>query len=196
MALFRKSEQAPRPPEETTPRLPPIEGTSVDFQAVYLFGQVSAEECERVRRAYELVSSLPSSSIEPEARKQIVETTLRVFDLPADRLVEAATRQITALETFLRAAREHTNRLFEEEAREITELEAEIARRRSVQDTLTSEQGARVCAADVELAKLQHVVAFFAQPGVAPASSGSEDQAAPAQGQDTSVPAEPKRANG
>jgi hypothetical protein len=155
--------------------LPPIEGRTVELRAIYEFGQLSTEELDRVKRAEELLGSLPAH-IPPQHRKEVVEATLRAFGVSADKIVQAANKQLRALQTFSLASQEHAQQVLDDSAQRIVDLEAEIERCRQLQVQAETERDARAEGLMAEVKKIRQVADFFGEHGEGTrAASGEYD---------------------
>jgi hypothetical protein len=191
MALFRKSvapagaitgPEEVKPPE---PLPPPISGPAVNFDAVYDFGHVTAEERDRVRRARELLGVLPKNA---SHKKEVVDATLRVFGVDAEQIIAASAKQLSALESFLRSSQDHAQRIADESKQHISELEAEIARSRQLTEQTVREQEERARTVKAEIEKLEQVQGFFGKDEV--------DIADPLDAEPTGVDRDPLQAKG
>jgi hypothetical protein len=168
MSLFRKHVDAaepgplPAPPSQPSPspQPPAISGSTVDFNAVYTFAQVTAEERDRVTRAEELLTSLPGKA---SHTRQVVEATLKAFGVDREKIVAAATKELAAVEGYIRSSAEQSQRILDQGQKRITELEAEIERCRQVNAQATREQEERARTANTEMQRLQQVLGFFGQ---------------------------------
>lgn len=176
MSLFRKQPQtsAPTPAHEergapvSTPlaSTPPpsasapslFNGPNVDIEAIYHSAKLAAEELDRVVRAEELLHGLPSMA---SNTREIVDATFRAFGVDRTKILEAASRQLEALEAFIRFSHEQTQKVVDANARRIAELEAEIARSREASAKSTNEGQERARTVNEVLLKVQRVLDFF-----------------------------------
>lgn len=166
--MFRKRTDPPPKPvaevprqAQASPQVPRIEGSTVDIGAVYDYGQVTAEECDRVRRASHLLASLPTH-VPIGHRKQVVDATLNAFGVSEEKIVDAAAKQLEALEGFIRASQGQTQRLLDQGNQRIAQLEAEIRSCRQLQEAAKGEQEARARTLNAEMVRVQQVLKFFA----------------------------------
>jgi hypothetical protein len=149
------------PPAQPLPQPPaPQPAGAVDFHAVYTFHKVAPEERDRVHRAQELLAHLPGKA---SHTKEVVEATLRAFGVDAGKIVDAANKQLLALEGFIRSSQDQAQRVLDESAQRIAELEAEIERCRQIQARATHEQEERARTVNGEMVKVQRVLEFFGQ---------------------------------
>lgn len=158
----------PPPPVELKGPLPSVDRATgaVDFDAVYESAGISSEERDRVRKALQLLGSLPDDT--PAAtKKQIVEASLKAFGVPTDQIIEAAVEEMEALESFIRTGQGQTQNVLAEASRRISEYEQEIAHLRQSMDDAMAEQRARASAANQQKLEVQKVLEFFGQAAVA-----------------------------
>jgi hypothetical protein len=156
----RKAAGGAQPP---TPELkvsaPAQPGGPVDFQA--LFKEVmSAEDLDRVTKAEELVKSLPDGTPQP-VKKQIVETSLKVFGFEVSKIVQAVQLQKSALDAYVRASQVKTAESTAAATAEIKTLQEKIAQLQASIEKRT--QGHQTLASTVEERKVgvQKVLDFF-----------------------------------
>jgi hypothetical protein len=172
MSLFRKQptvvpttsedrEAAPPVP----PAAPPLQaqatlfsGANVDIAAVYRSARLSAEELDRVSRAEELLHLLPSTAANT---REVVDATFRAFSVDRTKIIEAASKQLGALESFIRLSHEETQRAHDTGQQKIAELEREIERCRQILAQASSEGEQRAQVVNDILLKVQRVLDFF-----------------------------------
>jgi hypothetical protein len=159
------SMSAPAPDPFQSPA-PPAPGGQVDFNGVFDAAGIAAEQRERIARADSLLQSLPADTPLP-ARKQIVEASLRAFNVPIDRIIETGVEEIQALEAYIRTNAAETHRLLEESARRVEQYEQEIKNIRTVMDERVREQNAVTSACNTKKLEVQRVLEFFGQEAVA-----------------------------
>jgi hypothetical protein len=167
MSLFRKA-QTEAPPASVNavrgsqPRLtegtPMFNGPNVDIAAIYRTAKLVAEELDRVNRAEALLHHLPKKA--PDTR-EVVEATLRAFGVDRSKIIEAARKQLDALEAFIRYSHEQMQQILDANARRIAELEGEIERCRQASDEATREGEERARTVNNELVKVEGVLGFF-----------------------------------
>lgn len=153
--------QQPPPPPAPTPgpqARPLFSGPAVDIPAVYTAAKVSPEERDRVTRAEALLGHLPNIASQT---KNVVDATLKAFGVDARKIVDAATKEVVALEGFIRMSQEQTQRVNDEGAKRIAELQAEIERCRQIVAQATREGEERARTVNAELTKVQRVLEFF-----------------------------------
>jgi hypothetical protein len=133
-------------------------GSSVDIAAIYRSGSLVADELDRVSRAEALLHHLPSKATNT---REVVDATLRAFGVDRGRIVEAAGKQLDALEAFIRYSQEQTQQVLDTATRRIAELEVEIQRCKATAAQATSEGEDRAKAVNSEMVKVQRVLEFF-----------------------------------
>jgi len=163
---------APPTPVPSAPpgfRLATRTPTTVDFSAVLKRSGVDAEQQQRVKKAQDLLRSLPEDS--PAAvKRQIVEAAFTAFDVPTQKIIDAATLEVQALEAFIAAGGAATQTIIDDGSERIAELEAEIAEIRASMATAVADQKIRDGATEVQINGVKPIIAFFAQaPGTAAA---------------------------
>src|SRR5512138_298545 len=115
MSLFRKQQptEAPTPPANAprgsqarlTEGAALFTGPNVDIAAIYRNSRVTPEELDRVARAEQLLQHLPKKE---SGTREVVEATFRAFGVDQSKIVEAARKQLEALESFIRYSHEQT----------------------------------------------------------------------------------------
>jgi hypothetical protein len=154
------------PPVELKGPLPPVVAGTVDFTAVFEAAGVDAAERDRVKKAQDLLRSLPAET-PTQVKRQIVEASLRAFGVPTEQIIEAGVGEIEALESFIRTGQQETQTLLSDAAQKIAALEAEIASVREIMQSAVAEQEARTKAANKEKLTVQEVLEFFGREAVA-----------------------------
>lgn len=154
------------PPVELKGPLPPVVGGAVDFTSVYEAAGVDSEERDRIKKAQDLLRSLPAET-PTNVKRQIVEASLKAFGVPTEKIIEAGVGEIEALESFIRTGQAETQKLLSEGAEEIAQIEAKIASVREIMQQAVTEQEARTKAANREKLVVQEVLEFFGREAVA-----------------------------
>lgn len=172
IAKYASSDAAPPPPPPPPPPvelsgpLPRVVDGSVDFEQVFDAAGVSADERDQVRKARELLESLPAET--PAAvKKQIVEASLKAFGVSTALIIESAVGEMEALEAFIRTGAAQTQQILADTSQRITELDAEIARLRQSMEQAMAEQKQRTNAANTQKLEVQRVLEFFGEEAVA-----------------------------
>ncbi|HEU0029115.1 MAG TPA: hypothetical protein VFQ53_00690 [Kofleriaceae bacterium] len=185
MSLFRKTATIPTP-EPTQSETPPttlavapppppsdsaalFDGPNVDVPGIYRSSKLSGDELDRVKRAEELLQHLPKKTAQT---REVVETTFRVFGVDQAKILDAARKQLDALESFVRFSHDQTHRVLDANAKRIAQLEAEIERCRQASAQATREGEDRARTVNTELLKVQSVLEFFGEEGIGDALGG------------------------
>jgi hypothetical protein len=166
IAKYARGDSVQAPPVQLKGPLPPVVEGQVDFIAVYEAAGVDAAERDRIKKAQDLLRSLPAET--PTAvKRQIVEASLRAFGVPTEQIIEAGVQEMEALESFIRTGQAETQTLLSEGAQKIASLEAEIASVREIMQSSVTEQEGRTKAANKEKLTIQEVLEFFGRDAVA-----------------------------
>lgn len=156
----------PPPPVELKGPLPAVVDGTVDFDQVFDAAGVTSEERDQVKKARELLDSLPAET--PAAvKKQIVEASLKAFGVSTTLIIESAVGEMEALEAFIRTGQAQTQTILGETSKRITELDQEIARLRQSMEQAMQEQKLRTQAANGQKLEIQRVLEFFGEEAVA-----------------------------
>ncbi len=167
-ALIAKyaAQEVQAPPVELKGPLPQVIDGNVDFQKVYAAAGIAEDERGRVGKAQELLRSLPAETPAP-VKKQIVEASLKAFNVPTDKIIESAVSQIEALEAFIRAGQADTQKILTDGSTRVAELEREIAEVKKVMQQSVTDQEVRTAKANHEKLAVQQVLEFFGVDAVA-----------------------------
>lgn len=154
VAAGRDPQQVHAPPQGE----PLFNGSNVDISAIYRTANLTADELDRVARAEGLLHLVPTKA---SHTREIVDATFRAFGVDRTKIVDAATKQLDALEEFVRFSHEQTQRVLDSGAQRIAELEAEIDSCRRSTSLATHEGEERARTVNVEMVKVQRVLEFF-----------------------------------
>lgn len=172
----------PAPPAPPQFRLATRYPTTINFPEVLQRAGVDGEQQQRVRKAQELLRSLPEDS--PAAvKRQIVEAAFTAFDVPTQKIIAAATAEVEALEAFIEEGGARAQQVLDDGAARIAELEAEIAEIRESMAAAVSDQGVRDAATVQQINGVKPILSFFAQtdaPLQAPSHAHAVSAPAPA----------------
>jgi hypothetical protein len=153
------AEAKPRASQPGNGHVPP----TFDVIEVLERAGVKAEQRERVDRTLELLSALP-----PETpaliRKNIVEASLKAFDISIKAIVEAAHSEIVAFDAFKAEGHKALEELRQESQQRIRELEGEIAEIRRHLEVESSDQASLDHATQQAIQRVQPVLSFFREP--------------------------------
>jgi hypothetical protein len=166
IARYAAGETARLPTAALKGPLPPMQGDSVDFVAVYESSGVPADERDRLKKAQDLLRSLPAETPLP-VKRQIVEASLRAFGVPTEKIIESGVRSMEALESFIRAGQAETQKLLTDASSRISSLEEEIASVKKIMEQAVAEQEMRTRATNTQKLTIQDVLEFFGQEAVA-----------------------------
>lgn len=157
---------APPPPPMSRPAAvsltPPsnVAPAQVDFDAVFKGAGMDGADLDRVRKAEELLKSLPDAT-PIEVKRQIVEASLKAFGFDIAKIVAAANNQLKALDTYVKVNEQQT-------AKAITDAQAQIAQLEDKVITLKADINKRTealagvgAAADQRKGQVHRVLDFF-----------------------------------
>ncbi|MBX7101818.1 MAG: hypothetical protein K1X89_29150 [Myxococcaceae bacterium] len=138
----------------------------VDFDAVFRSAGMDGAELDRVKKAEELLKSLPESTPH-ETKKQIVEASLKAFGFEIEKIVQAASNQKRALDTYVKVNESATAKAVTDAEAQIKALEEKIAGLKGDILKRTQGLGALGQSAAARKAQVQKVLDFFARPPAA-----------------------------
>ncbi|MBN2371611.1 MAG: hypothetical protein JXO72_14105 [Vicinamibacteria bacterium] len=153
-------------PQVFTKQPPAAPGGHVDYDGVFEAAGIDDEERERVRKASELLGSLPAET-SLATKKQIVEASLKAFGVPIDKIIETGVAEIQALESYIRTDQADTQKLIEESNARIANYEQEIRNIRTVMDGRVRERQGVQTACNAKKLEVQRVLEFFGRDEVA-----------------------------
>jgi hypothetical protein len=161
-----------RPKDAVT--MPPMvagASTSQDFEAVFRQAGMDPAELDRVKKAEQLLESLPEGT--PVAvKRQIVEASLKAFGFEVEKIVVAAQNQGKALEAYVRANEAGTAKAIADAEKQIREHTERIAALRADIEKKTQGLSGLVASTQSRKAQVQRVLEFFAAPASSPAKPG------------------------
>lgn len=169
---------APKPAAAST-RLPPSEPIApakLDFDAVFKNAGIDPQALDRVRKAEELLKTLPDTASD-EVKRQIVEASLKAFGFEIAKIVEAVETQLKALDTYVKVNEQQTAKAINEAQAQIAKLEDQVITLRADINKRTTTLGSVAAAADIRRSQISKVLSFFrASPAPAgpPAASTPE----------------------
>lgn len=166
LAAKRPVPGAPAKPAEPLPPglkldkvAPPTSGT-IDFEAIFKEAGMDAAELDRVKKAEDLLKSLPEST--PLAvKKQIVEASLKAFGFEIEKIVQAAQNQKRALDAYVKVNESATTKGIQDAEAQIRSLNEKIAALRSDIEKRTAGLSSVTAAAQTRKADVQKVLDFF-----------------------------------
>lgn len=161
---------APVRSEPLRPMQPPSAGATgtvapaqVDFDAVFRSAGLDSNDLDRVRKAEELLRSLPEST-PLQIKRQIVEASLKAFGFDIAKIVGAAQQQLKALDTWLRLNEQQTAKGISDAQVNIAQLEDKVISLRADINKRTEQLGAMSAAADQRRGQVHQVLEFFNIP--------------------------------
>ena len=176
IAKYGKKLPPPPPDEKAPPSLrlqgpvPSVAaGATADpkvFGQVYKAAQIKEDAQQNVEKALGLLGSLPTETPR-EVRKQIVEASLKAFNIPLDEIIETAAEEIQALEAFIQHGERHTQSVLMDATTQIAKLEAQIAEVKKLMEMQVRSQQSVVKSSNEQKLRIQTVLEFFGQEAVA-----------------------------
>lgn len=164
---------APPPAQAASKPLPvPTAGVTpakIDFDAVFKNAGIDPGALDRVRKAEELLKTLPSSASD-DVKRQIVEAALKAFGFEIAKIVEAVETQTKALDTYVKVNEQQTAKSISDAQAQIAKLEDQVITLRADIDKRTTSLASLAAAADVRRRQIAKVLEFFRTPA-APAGS-------------------------
>jgi membrane-associated protease RseP (regulator of RpoE activity) len=146
----------------------PVAPAAVDFDAVFRQAGMDGSELEKVRKAEELLKSLPAATPD-DVKRQIVEASLKAFGVEVAKISAAATNQLKAIDTYVRLNEQATAKAIAEAQGQIQSLDDKIiALKVEIEKKATTLAQTRA-AAQIRKGEVQTVLGFFA-PAVGPKS--------------------------
>ncbi|MEW5739968.1 MAG: hypothetical protein AB1938_13635 [Myxococcota bacterium] len=149
----------------------PVTPAKVDFDAVFKGAGMDAAELDRVRKAEELLKSLPESTPQ-DVKRQIVEASLKAFGFEVGKIVGAAQNQLKALETYVRLNEQQTAKAITDAQAQIAQLEDKIIGLKADITKKTETLASVSAAADTRKGEVHRVLDFFGA-GAAPPPPGA-----------------------
>ena len=136
------------------------------FGQVFKAAQITDEAQQRVEKALSLLQSLPTETPK-DVRKQIVEASLKAFNIPLDQIIETAAEEIQALEAFIQHGERHTQSVLSDASTQIAKLEAQIGEIKKLMELQVYTQRGVVKSSNDQKLRIQAVLEFFGQEAVA-----------------------------
>jgi hypothetical protein len=136
------------------------------FGQVFKAAQITDEAQQRVEKALSLLQSLPTETPK-EVRKQIVEASLKAFNIPLDQIIETAAEEIQALEAYIQHGEQHTESVLSDANQQIGRLESQIGEIKKLMEMQARSQRGLVKASNDQKLRVQAVLEFFGQEAVA-----------------------------
>lgn len=177
-AIAKTASQPPAPDVLARARQPaaastPVAPAQVDFDAVFKNAGLDPEALGRVRKAEDLLKTLPTGAAD-DVKRQIVEAALKAFGYETAKIVEAVQTQTRALDAYVRVNEQQTAKAITEAQAQIAKLEDQVITLRAEIDKRTDALAALAAAADVRKQQVTKVLDFFqAAPAQADAAAAS-----------------------
>ncbi len=144
----------------------PVSPATVDFDAVFRQAGMDLNDLEKVRKAEELLKSLPASTPD-DVKRQIVEASLKAFGVEVAKISAAATNQLKAIETYVRLNEQQTAKAIADAQGQIQSLDEKIIALKVEIEKKANSLAQTTAAAQIRRGEVQTVLGFFA-PAVAP----------------------------
>lgn len=142
---------------------------SIDFDAVFKGAGMDTAELDRVKKAEELLKSLPESTPN-DVKRQIVEASLKAFGFDIAKIVAAAQNQVKAVDTYVRVNEQQTAKAITDAQTQIAQLEDKVISLKADITKKTETLAAVAAAAEARKGQVHRVLEFFQAP-VAPTQS-------------------------
>lgn len=167
------SPAAPPAPGMARPNVPPaaaVAPAKIDFDAVFKNAGIDPQALDRVRKAEDLLKTLPDSASD-DVKRQIVEASLKAFGFEIAKIVEAVETQTKALDTYVRVNEQQTAKSITDAQAQIAKLEDQVITLKADIDKRTTNLASLAAAADVRRRQIARVRDFFQAPPAAPAGA-------------------------
>lgn len=173
----RKSPLAPtaRPMHQPTG---PVTPAQVDFETVFKSAGMDSADLDRVKKAEELLKSLPEST-PLDLKRQIVEVSLKAFGFDTARIIAAANNQLKALETYVRLNEQQTAKAINDTQTQVASLEDKVISLKADINKRIDQLAAVAAAADGRKGQVQRVLEFFNSPAAPPPTAGATPSGKP-----------------
>lgn len=162
----RAAEQAPAaaPARVAVPaHTGPVTPAEVDFDAVFKNAGMDSADLDRVRKADELLKSLPEAT-PIDVKRQIVEASLKAFGFELSKIVGAAQNQLKALDTWVRLNEQQTAKAITDAQAKIAQLEDQVISLKADITRRTEQLAGVAAAAEGRKLQVNQVLGFFGAP--------------------------------
>lgn len=146
----------------------PVTPAQVDFDVVFNSAGMDAADLDRVRKAEELLKSLPEST-PIDVKRQIVEASLKAFGFEISKIVTAAQNQLKAVDTYVRLNEQQTAKAITDAQAKIAQLEDQVITLKADITRRTEQLAGVGAAAENRKQQVNQVLGFFGAPA-APAA--------------------------
>ena len=142
---------------------------TVNFDEVFRAAGMEAADLDRVKKAEELLRSLPEATPQ-EIKRQIVEASLKAFGFEVQKISAAAVGQLKAVDTWLTLNDKQTQKALADAKVRIAQLEDQVISLKADMAKRTDQLAALGAAGEQRKAQVQRVLEFFQTPAPPPAS--------------------------
>jgi hypothetical protein len=156
--------QAAPAPNLRMDKLPVSVGAPADFDAIFRDAGMDAAELDRVKKAEELLRSLPEATPQP-VKKQIVEASLKAFGFEVERIVSAAHNQKRALDAYVKVNETATAKAIQDAEGQIRSYNEKIAALRGDIEKRTAGLSTLSLSSQKRKGEVQKVIDFFQAAG-------------------------------
>lgn len=146
----------------------PVTPAQVDFDVVFKSAGMDVADLDRVRKAEELLKSLPEAT-PIDVKRQIVEASLKAFGFELSKIVNAAQNQLKAVDTYVRLNEQQTAKAITDAQAKIAQLEDQVITLRADITRRTEQLAGVAAAAENRKQQVNQVLGFFGAPA-APAA--------------------------
>ncbi|HEX4622032.1 MAG TPA: hypothetical protein VH208_10740 [Myxococcaceae bacterium] len=152
------------PPNLKLDKLTSSGSAPADFDAIFRDAGMDSGELDRVKKAEELLRSLPEATPQP-VKKQIVEASLKAFGFEVDRILSAAQNQKRALDAYVKVNETATAKAIQDAEAQIRSFNEKIAGLRAEIEKRTAGLSTVSLSATKRKGEVQKVIDFFQAPG-------------------------------
>lgn len=161
--LTRQPGLSPARPMALKLDIPDAPPTAVDFDSVFKDAGMNSDDLDRVKKAEELLKSLPSG-VTDEVKRQIVEASLKAFGFDVAKVIGAVQSQMKAVDTYVRVHEQSTVKAIADAEAEVRKLDEKIIELKVDVDKRKAALGGVAAAARGRKAQVQKVLDFFNPP--------------------------------
>jgi hypothetical protein len=155
------------PPSSVEPvgELPAAPGGVVDFDGVFAAFGIEDEARDRLAKGEGLLRTLPAGA-DAGVKRQIVEASLKAFNVPFEQIIETACEEIQALDAYQRKGGSALESFCNEADKRIAGLEQEIRSIRAAMQKEVDDQKKTLEACNRKKLEIQRVLEFFGPEAV------------------------------
>jgi hypothetical protein len=152
-------------PVEPVGELPAALGGAVDFDAVFAAFGIDTDARDRLAKGEGLLKTLPAGT-DAGVKRQIVEASLKAFNVPFEQIIETACEEIQALDAYQRKGGSALESFCNEADKRIAGLEQEIRSIRAAMQKEVDDQKKSFEACNRKKLEVQRVLEFFGPEAV------------------------------